>query len=142
MTEYVIKPRHLPGGELIRQRDASISHGANIDISANVTLGNGVVISQDAVILTHEHSMNDYGTVTKSPLFIRDHVFIGIRAIITAGCNAIGKNAYIGAGAVVTCDIPDNAIVKGNPAMIVGYKKNHDPRTTNRNRRRIHQGQA
>ena len=45
---------------------------------------------------------------------------IGANATILPGLT-IGKNSLIGAGAVVTKDVPDNAIMVGNPAVIKGY---------------------
>lgn len=50
---------------------------------------------------------------------IEEGAVIGSRAIILNSCNYIGKNARVGAGAVVTKDVPDNAIVVGVPAHIV-----------------------
>jgi virginiamycin A acetyltransferase len=50
------------------------------------------------------------------PLVIGDDVWIGHNAMILPGCKAIGRGAVIGAGAVVTKDVPAYAIVAGNPA--------------------------
>ncbi|MCX3053838.1 hypothetical protein OHX05_11710 [Acinetobacter baumannii] len=47
---------------------------------------------------------------------------IGANATILPGIR-IGRNALVGAGAVVTKDVPENAIVVGNPAIIKGYVK-------------------
>ena len=54
-------------------------------------------------------------------LVIEENVRIGTRAIILANCNYIGKNARIGAGAVVVEDVPDNAVVVGVPAKVIKY---------------------
>lgn len=56
-------------------------------------------------------------------LEICDDVWIGRRAIILQNCCRIGRGAIIGAGAVVTKDVPDWAIVGGNPARIVRMRK-------------------
>ena len=50
---------------------------------------------------------------------IGEHAKIGANATILPGIK-IGKNALVGAGSVVTKDVPDNAIVAGNPAKIIG----------------------
>lgn len=52
---------------------------------------------------------------------------IGDNVVLCAGCIVIGKikignNVCVGAGAVVTKDVPDNAVVVGNPARIISYK--------------------
>ena len=49
--------------------------------------------------------------------------WIGARAIILPGCKRIGAHSIIGAGAVVTKDVPDYAIVGGNPAKIIRMRK-------------------
>jgi len=58
----------------------------------------------------------------KRPI-IGDNVTIGCHACIIGGVH-IGNNVTIGAGAVVVKDVPDNAIVVGNPQRIIGYKEN------------------
>lgn len=57
-----------------------------------------------------------------APLIIGHDAWIGAEAIITPGCNRIGIGAIVGAGAVVTCDVPDFAIVVGIPARVVRYR--------------------
>ena len=60
----------------------------------------------------------------RTPLHIAGDVWIGARAIILPGCKRIGHGAIVGAGAVVTKDVPDWAIVGGNPAKVIKYRKN------------------
>lgn len=54
-------------------------------------------------------------------LLIEENAYIGVNAIILATCNYIGKNARIGAGAVVVEDVPDNAVVVGVPAKVIKH---------------------
>lgn len=54
------------------------------------------------------------------PVTIKDDVWIGYGAIILPGVT-IGKEAVVGAGAVVTTDVPDGACVAGNPAKVIKY---------------------
>ncbi|KKQ96441.1 MAG: Acetyltransferase, partial [Candidatus Woesebacteria bacterium GW2011_GWA1_39_12] len=54
---------------------------------------------------------------------IKDYVFIGPRAIILPGVS-IGRGAVVAAGAVVTKNVPDFAIVGGVPAKVIGERKN------------------
>lgn len=58
-----------------------------------------------------------------APLLIDGDVWIGSRAIILPGCRRIGHGAIIGAGAVVTKDVPDWAVVGGDPARILKMRK-------------------
>ena len=96
-----------------------------LDGRSGLVIGNNVSISIQAAIFTLEHDLDDqmfknnYGKV-----IIEDYVFIGTRAIILPGVK-IGKGAAVGAGAVVTKDVPEYAIVAGVPAKII-RKRNRD----------------
>ena len=61
--------------------------------------------------------------VPSEPLVIAGDVWIGARAIILPGCKRIGAHSIIGAGSVVTHDVPDYAIVGGNPAKVIRLRK-------------------
>lgn len=56
---------------------------------------------------------------TVEPVIVEDFVTIGLGALISAGIK-IGKNSFIGAGAVVINDVPENSVVVGNPSKIIG----------------------
>ena len=66
-----------------------------------------------AVILSH-----DYCRGIKADTFIGKRCFIGANAIIMPGIE-IGDSVIVGAGAIVTKDVPSNCIVAGNPARII-----------------------
>lgn len=89
-----------------------IGHGVGAVINAGTTIGNNCNISQYLSI----------GTNTKHYAIIGDNVYIGPHVSIVEGVH-IGNNVTIGAGAVVTKDVPDNATVAGVPAKIISYKK-------------------
>ena len=58
-----------------------------------------------------------------APILIEDDAFIGARSIILKGVT-IGKGSIIGAGAVVTRNVPEYSIVAGNPAKVIGDVRN------------------
>ena len=86
------------------------------------------MMGPDVVILTNSHIFTDISLPmrcqgeTVAPVYIGDDVWIGTRVIILPGVR-IGNGVIIGAGAVVTKDIPDYAVVGGIPAKIIRYRK-------------------
>lgn len=99
------------------------------DFSA-ITIEDQVVISKDVNILTHDFSLararDALAQQRRLPevVLIRNvHIgrnsFVGLGSILMPGVN-IGANCIIGAGSVVRGDIPDNSIVLGNPAAVIG----------------------
>ena len=63
------------------------------------------------------------GDLPISDLEICDDVWVGSRVTILGKVGRIGKGAIIGAGSVVTKEIPDYAVVAGNPAKIIRFRK-------------------
>jgi len=109
------------------QKNASI--GADCKISSHTFVCEGVTI-EDGVFIGHgvmftndkyPRSVNPDGSLQTEkdwnviPTFVRKGASIGSNATIICGIT-IGENAIVGAGAVVTRDVPANAVVAGNPA--------------------------
>ena len=94
-----------------------------------LTVDDSVMMGEEVMVLGGGHHfdrldipMSKQGAKEKTPLHIESDVWIGARALILPGCRRIGKGAIIGAGAVVTRDVPDYAIVGGNPAQVIRYR--------------------
>jgi len=88
-----------------------------IDLWGKVTLEDGVLMAGHSFILTH----NWIGNVKIAPVTIKRNAQIGLKAVIMPGVT-VGENAIVGAGAVVTHDVPDNAVVAGTPARLLRMK--------------------
>ena len=85
-----------------------------------IEIGNDVTLAPRVHILAHDAStFNHVGYSKIGKVKIEDNVFIGANSTILAGV-IIGENAIIGAGSVVTKDIPENSIAAGNPAKVIG----------------------
>ena len=102
--------------------NVSISDYCELDFTGGLKVGEGTHIASHCSILTHTHGYNHNSKPLPKPLEIGKDVFIGKSSSILHNCNKIGNNVVIGSGSVVTKDIPDNAIVAGNPAVIINFK--------------------
>lgn len=103
-----------------------------------VTIGRYVSIAQGVCLLRRNHPIDRLSThpfffnhrlgyvrrdtMEFRPLIIRDDAWLGERSIFTPGCTQVGVGAIVGAGAVVTRDVPDFAIVGGSPARVLKYR--------------------
>jgi UDP-2-acetamido-3-amino-2,3-dideoxy-glucuronate N-acetyltransferase len=116
--------------------DSGTSIGNNVKIQNNVSVYTGVVIEDDvflgpSCVLTNV--TNPRSQVNRHSLYettrLRRGCTIGANATILCGVT-IGRYAFVGAGAVVTKDVPDFALVVGNPARHVGWMSRHGHRLT------------
>lgn len=103
--------------------------GVRASIGGKVIIGNDVMMGPDVLILIRNHEfsrtdipMNRQGATPEKTVVIADDVWIGARAIILPGVH-IGTGAIIGAGSVVTKDVPAYAVVGGNPSRIIKMRK-------------------
>ncbi|MCK4347314.1 MAG: N-acetyltransferase, partial [Thermoplasmatales archaeon] len=87
-------------------------------IPSDVKIGNEVFISP-GVIFTNDKYPKVKGEWKQLNTIVEDEVSIGAGAVVLPGVR-IGRGAMVGAGAVVTKDVPSNAVVVGNPARVVG----------------------
>ena len=100
---------------------------ANCHILGNITFGRNVMIGPKTVIWGRDHGM-DRGKLIKDQehkkidINILDDVWIGANVTILKGVK-ISEGAVIGAGAVVTKNIPENGVAVGNPAKVINYRK-------------------
>ncbi len=131
------------GTDLNVEQGAYFGNGKDMHIGNHVGLGKNfcthnriltiddyLMMGEDVLFLGGGHifartdiPMGVQGGKEKTPLHIAGDVWIGSRAVILPGCKRIGHGAIVGAGAVVTKDIPDYAIVGGNPAKILKYRQ-------------------
>ncbi len=107
--------------------DTIIGENAVLDGRDTLTIGNHVDIASEVMIYNAQHDLSDaYFKAISAPVTIEDYVFIGPRAIILPGVR-LGKGSVVGAGAVVTKDVPEFMIVGGVPAKVIGERKLKNP---------------
>ncbi|RLC33353.1 acyltransferase, partial [Candidatus Shapirobacteria bacterium] len=105
-------------------RDTIIGRDAFLDGRGQLTIGNHVDIASQVLIYTNQHNIHsdNFGN-QDGPVQIDDYVFIGPRVIILPNIH-IGRGAIVGAGAVVTKNIPPLEIWGGIPAKKIGDRQN------------------
>ncbi|MBV1774739.1 acyltransferase [Burkholderiaceae bacterium DAT-1] len=105
----------------------AINAGAYLSGEGGLCIGDDVLIAPHVRILSAGHEIHQgspivaHNPLTYGAISIKDGAWIGAGATVLQGVT-IGKGAVVGAGAVVTRDVPDMAIVIGNPARIYGYR--------------------
>lgn len=147
-SAYVDEPANIGAGTKIWHyshimKDSSIGEGCNIGqnvvISPGVVLGNGVkiqnnvsvytgVVCEDGVFLgpscVFTNVINPRAFIERKSEYRETRIgkgaSVGANATIICG-HSIGRYALVGAGSVVTRDVPDYAMVVGNPARVKGY---------------------
>ena len=124
-----------PGASLAVGSRTHIGGGTLLSIASRVEIGTDVLIAFEAFLTDHDsHSVvfadrkddctnwmrgrKEWDHVVVRPLVVKDKAWIGARAIILKGVT-IGEGAVVGAGSVVTRDVPDWAVVAGNPARVI-----------------------
>jgi len=114
-----------PGGSLEIGADTSIHRGCQIEsYQASIKIGCRVEIAPRCAVQSFDHGMapelpiSKQPLTTKGPIFIEDDAWLGYGVIVLSGV-CIGKGAVIGAGSVVTRDVPSGAIAVGVPARVV-----------------------
>jgi len=117
------------------EKNGILEIGDNVNMSSTaivccekISIGNNVKIGGNVAIYDTDFHSLDVSERTKidedltlrvnSPVVIEDNVFIGAHSTILKGVT-IGENAIIGAGAIVTKDVPPNEIWGGNPAKVI-----------------------
>lgn len=98
-----------------------LSPGVRISAANAITIGDSCMLASHCYITDSDwHGIYDRSLppTETSQVTLEENVWIGDSAIVCKGVT-IGKNSIIGAGAVVTADIPPNVIAAGNPARIV-----------------------
>lgn len=105
-----------------------VNQKCRLDTRGSIFIGNNVSISAEVCILTADHDLRSPAFAGRTkPVTIADFAFVGTRALILPGVS-VGRGAAIGAGAVVTRDVPECAIVAGCPAKRIGVR---DPSALN-----------
>ncbi|MDT0606242.1 acyltransferase [Croceitalea rosinachiae] len=101
--------------------------GTRCMIQANVYIGDDVIMGPDVKIYSRNHKYSNLEIPIRLQgkdyfkTFIGNDVWLGANVIVTAGCK-VGNHVIVAAGAVITKDIPDFAVVGGVPAKVIKFR--------------------
>ena len=109
----VISPRVVIGDNVKIQNNVSVYTGVTLE--ADVFCGPSMVFTNVINPRSHVSRKDEY-----RPTLVKRGATLGANATVVCG-HTIGRYAFIGAGSVVTKDVPDHALVVGNPGRVVGW---------------------
>lgn len=99
-----------------------VNSGCRFQDQGGITIGDGCLIGHNCVMATLNHDLapETRADIQPAPIVLRRNVWVGANVTILPGVT-VGENAVIAAGAVVTRDVPGNAIVGGVPAKLIRF---------------------
>jgi len=108
----------IPSNLILHDR-ACLGDRANAYSLGKIEIGARATVAQEVYLSSASHDFNDQAMpLTVAKIDIGEDAFIGARAIVLPGVR-IGARAVVGAGSVVTKDVPENVIAAGNPCRVI-----------------------
>lgn len=107
------------GGELTCG-NLYINRNSMIVCRESISIGDGTTIGPNVVIYDHDHNIKENGKLKKEKVVVGKNVWIGAGAVILKGVT-IGDNAVVAAGTVVSKDVPENILVRSQLSTV--YKE-------------------
>lgn len=105
-----------------RRTAPGMNAGCYIQARNGIVIGNNFRMGPNVGLISANHDLDDYDRhVDGDPIVIGDHVWIGMNSVVMPGVR-IGDNVAIGAGSMVTRDIPSDVIAAGNPCRVLRPK--------------------
>ena len=116
------------GANIILRDHANIGSYASLTAcsKATITIGRHVMMGKECIFICQNHKYQEgggYDGLNAGNILVDDYAWLGHRVIVLSGVT-IGKHSIIGAGAVISKDVPPYAIAVGNPAKVVKYRDN------------------
>ena len=119
---HLIPPVHTDHGVNIRLgRNVFVNQGCRFNDIGGIEVGDDVMFGPDVSLITSGHPLDPARRrtgITSAPIRIGRNAWIGASAVILQGVT-VGADAVVAAGAVVTRDVPARSLVAGSPARVI-----------------------
>lgn len=108
------------GKQITLGKDVFINSGCHFQDQGGITIGDGSQIGHKVTLATLNHgiAVEDRHTLYPAPITIGRNVWIGAGVTVVPGVS-IGDNSIVGAGSIVTKNVPENTVVAGVPARVI-----------------------
>jgi acetyltransferase-like isoleucine patch superfamily enzyme len=109
-----------PGGQIEIGDGVFLNYGVSITAHQQVSIGKSCQIGSYVCMMDNDyHRVEDRSKPgVSAPIILKENAWLGVRAIVLKGVT-IGRNSVVGAGGVVTRDVPSNCLVAGVPAEVI-----------------------
>jgi acetyltransferase-like isoleucine patch superfamily enzyme len=121
------------GAEIVIGKNTSVHPWCQLRAHlSSIEIGAGVMIAAGCALYSYDHGIAGGSTIreqaltSRGPIIVDEGAWLGTGSIVLSGVR-IGKGAVIGAGSVVTRDVPEFAIAVGNPARVMKYRNTSLP---------------
>lgn len=117
----IVAPMTIVHGDKVRiGRNAIVMPNSLMMASGTITIEDTVQVAAYVKLISNNHDPYDRMILTCRPVVLKRNCWIGAGAVILPGVT-VGENSIVGAGSVVTKDVPDNTVVAGNPAKFIKH---------------------
>ena len=111
----VVLPKNVTIG-----KGVTVMNGALMMAAGGITIEDNVAVAANVKLISNNHDPYDRDILTCKPVLIKKGAWIGAGSTILPGVT-VGRYAIVGSDSVVTKDVPDYAVVVGNPAKVIKY---------------------
>lgn len=117
----IVAPMTIVHGDKVRiGRNVIVMPNSLMMASGTITIEDNVQMAAYVKLISNNHDPYDRMILTCRPVVLKRNCWIGAGAVILPGIK-VGENSIVGAGSVVTKDVPDNTVVAGNPAKFIKH---------------------
>lgn len=120
-SSHIVPPMQIDIGANVKiGNHVFINHSLTVMARGSIEIEDDVMIGPGASLLTANHDLYDHQVLLCGKVTIKKNAWIGAKAMILPGVT-VGENAIVAGGSVVTKDVEANTVVGGNPVRVLKY---------------------